>query len=766
MNEVDSKELVTEGFALNVSTDAYIPYANAPVARGVSLPEGAVTDVSMVRAKNPAGRSHPVQATPLAHWPDGSVKWALIEIPADVPAAPPANIVQQYQVRFPDRRSRALGDVRCEESPSAVILSNSRLSLKFSRRKFAVITEAKLDGKPLIRGAGAGDIVIEDDRGKRYFASLAKDFKLEVEHAGPVRSTVRITGKHTAPDGTTFLHFRLRISVFHKCPDVMIEHQFVNREDALPGVKIRSLKVFQRFHVGREPSVALRQGAHGADTLARPLGGIRQNMAIHVGTPLCEERKFHGPMVADPRPFNEDLTRMDFHIREFPGVQYGAGTWLDVSGQAEGRTQGVTVFLRNMAENHPKIIENDGGEVTLHVVPEMSESLHYMQGWSKRHEIVFCFHRGDGPVDAVERDKTWYRWEHRPSVNIPFEWYQKTGVEELDKIMPRRYRRYPVLEAKFDWVPPIGGSTGMIHWGDVYTGEGRWGEGGAGWNHEEDTPYGQFLLALRNGDAERFANTGVCCRHQIEIDHISYSQDPLRCGAIAPHAKDHVRGATYPSHMWITGITLYHYLTGDPDAREAAIAQAEVNLRFIEQRWNATTLTGREHGWPILNLATVYELTRDERYLEGAKKLIADVARRMDEYGGVYYAHHPYQFSTFANYSIYEGMYKAWQQTHDEKLKEQFLRVVDWLITTDFGERGFSYCRNGQWFANLFPLAMAYHLTGDEKYAQAGKVGTILMMAYHPIDTWCLRELLHFLALSDERGWIQECAPQNAEMPS
>ena len=183
--------------------------------------------------------------------------------------------------------------------------------------------------------------------------------------------------------------------------------------------------------------------------------------------------------------------------------------------------------------------------------------------------------------------------------------------------------------------------------------------GGAGWNHEEDTPYGQFLLALRNGDAARFGTACIAARHMIDIDHISYSTDPLRDGAIAPHSRDHVRGATYPSHMWITGITLYYYLTGDPDARAAAIAQAEVNLRF--------------------------------------------------------------------------------------------------------GERGFQYCRNGQWFANLYPLAMVYHMTGEEQYAQAGKVGTLLMMAYHPLDTWCLRELLHFLAIADQRGWIEACAPQNAE---
>ena len=757
-----ANKLVKEGFEFRVSTGSDIAYVNAPVAMGVSLPQGGLVDVSTVRAFDSAGKPHPVQATALAHWPDGSVKWALVEMPADVPAAPPLTRAV-YRVRFGVPARPARGDVRVRQNDDEIVVANRRLSVRFDRRRFAIVRGAALDGQPVIRDGDPSDIIVEDEQGKQYLASLASDYRAEVEHAGPVRTTVRLSGKHTAADGSTLLDFRLRVSIFHKLPDLLIEHQFTNREDALPGVKLKSLRLAQELNVGRHSARAVRQLMHGADTIPRPIGGIRQNVSIHVGTPLCKALDFHGPLIADPEPFNEDFSVMDFHIRDYPSVRYGAGSWIDVSGRAEGRTQGATIFLRNFGENHPKIIESSQDQVALWVVPQMNEPLHYMQGWSKRHEVVYCFHRGADQVDPVECDKNWFRWEHRPAVTAPFAWYQHSGVEEMDKIMPPSYRKYPILETKLMWVPRCGGSTGMIHWGDLYTEAGRWGPGGAGWNHEEDPLYGQFLLALRNEDAGRFADTCVCVRHQIDIDSISYSQDPLRCGAIAPHSRDHVRGATYPSHMWITGMTLYHYLTGDPDAREAAIAQAEVNLRFIEKRWNATTLTGREHGWPILNLGFVYELTRDPKYLAGAMKLIADVERRLDQYGGVYYHHHPYEFGQFANYSIYEGIYKVWQQTGDQKLKALFLRVVDWLITTGSGARGFSYCRNGQWFANLFPLAMAHHMTGDEKYAQAGKIGLILMMTYHPIDTWCLRELLHFLAIADKRGWIEQVQPQNAQ---
>ncbi|NQU09985.1 hypothetical protein HQ590_04280, partial [bacterium] len=644
MKRTTSRRIAEPGCELRVTTGAYIPYRNAPAARGVSLPEGAVTDVATVRATAPDGRSHPVQATALGYWPDGSVKWVLVELPADVAAAPPLT-PSVYRISFAGADRAVRGDVRSDEDRTGITVRNNRLRLRFDKRRFAVIREAVLDGKPIIRSADDSDIVVEDGTGKRYHAARAQNYRAEIEHAGSVRTTVRLSGRHTAVDGSTFLEFRLRISVFHNCPDVFIEHQFANREDPMPGVKVRSLKLSQRVHVGKSPVRALRQAHHGADTEPRAIGGIRQEFAIHAGTPVGKEIGFPGPLITDERMFQEDYSTMDFHIRDYPSVHHAAGPWLDLAGAVQGRVQGVTAFFRNMVENHPKLIETDGDRIVFHILPRMDTDLEYMQGWTKRHDLMLCFHQGTGEVDPEERDQAWYRWEHRPAVTVPFASYQSAKAEDMDQILAPSYRKYPVLEAKLHWVASVGGTnqgtqmaSGMIHWGDVATATGRWGDVVTGWNHEEDTPYGQFLLALRNEDPARFAATCVAVRHQIDIDHISYSTDPLRNGAIAPHSRDHVRGATYPSHMWITGITLYYYLTGDPDAREAAIAMGEVNLRFIEQRWCATTLTGREHGWPILNLGFVYELTRDQRYLAGARKLIADVARRLDEYGGVYYA--------------------------------------------------------------------------------------------------------------------------------
>jgi hypothetical protein len=55
--------------------------------------------------------------------------------------------------------------------PRSGALSNGRLALRFDKRRFSLFREVLLDGQPIIREGDAGDIVVEDGAGKRYYAS-------------------------------------------------------------------------------------------------------------------------------------------------------------------------------------------------------------------------------------------------------------------------------------------------------------------------------------------------------------------------------------------------------------------------------------------------------------------------------------------------------------------------------------------------------------------------------------------------------------------
>src|SRR5438552_1663157 len=59
--------------------------ARFPVTRGVPLPPGALREPAVARVTDAAGRAAPVQTRRLMRWPDGSVKWLLVDFQGDVP---------------------------------------------------------------------------------------------------------------------------------------------------------------------------------------------------------------------------------------------------------------------------------------------------------------------------------------------------------------------------------------------------------------------------------------------------------------------------------------------------------------------------------------------------------------------------------------------------------------------------------------------------------------------------------------------------------
>ncbi|HWI17849.1 MAG TPA: hypothetical protein VNT81_08880, partial [Vicinamibacterales bacterium] len=72
---------------ITVSTDADAPAFERhgePIAVGVSCPRGSVARSARWAVTDQRGRSIPVQTTVLDRWGDGSVRWLLAELQADV----------------------------------------------------------------------------------------------------------------------------------------------------------------------------------------------------------------------------------------------------------------------------------------------------------------------------------------------------------------------------------------------------------------------------------------------------------------------------------------------------------------------------------------------------------------------------------------------------------------------------------------------------------------------------------------------------------
>ena len=187
-----------EGVTLTVREPVGLARRAEPVTSGVPLPEGAVRGATRLRLANADGRSVPCQFTVQARWPDGSVKWVLLDFQTDVSAR---GTVRYTLAETGGRDPAPEGAVVARETEQGVELDNGGIRIGFRRDRRGLFHALAKDGAALLAAERAADAVLTDGAGKVWRASAP--VRLEVEHRGPLRTTVRVQGRFEDESGET-----------------------------------------------------------------------------------------------------------------------------------------------------------------------------------------------------------------------------------------------------------------------------------------------------------------------------------------------------------------------------------------------------------------------------------------------------------------------------------------------------------------------------------------------------------------------------------
>jgi hypothetical protein len=124
---------VREPVALFVAEDQGVARHAEPAAGGIPFPQGAVFDPARIGVRDRSGTNLPVQAHQLGiGWPDGSLKWALVQFQADVPAK---NNSRYELFVSPDAppTAPAAGPLRVSEREDAVEVPPGPMRFEVSR---------------------------------------------------------------------------------------------------------------------------------------------------------------------------------------------------------------------------------------------------------------------------------------------------------------------------------------------------------------------------------------------------------------------------------------------------------------------------------------------------------------------------------------------------------------------------------------------------------------------------------------------------------
>jgi hypothetical protein len=640
---VDEKKV-----AITVRASRFEEAASWPVRCGLPIPRGELADSDHVAIETAQGQRTPCQARTLATWPDGSVKWLVLDFRH--PFAEQTD--GSYQVVYGNAVRPLAGPDRVTIARTADGLEVDTGALRFRvlRSRFGMVEDVRLaSGEPVQSAPIAAEIV--ESGGRRWRALEQPVERLEVEQGGPLHAII-LAATALPPSGkpaSGFAH-RARIHAFAGSPLVQVDY-FVANTDSRPakGVEgsMESKVTVRSISLGIRPDrpVASVLTEVGRGRAAGALVQKSEDVAIHEG-------------------------------REQPRMLRG---WLAAALQGGGS---LTLGLVNFREQFPKAARWGPEGISVDLWAEDGGEFDWIEGVGKTHHL--SLHYGKRATDAA------LLAEGRVLATAAPEWYCASGA--FGPIGTAGDSPLPAVERTLERhiVQSMLGKVGLGFENHGDHSSGGYVKGTFLWdNNEYDVPAGCLVHFARTGDTAALRLGLASALHYLDVDTIHYSSRHVDW-AKAQHVHSH---ATFGHHTaqgpnmnhagYVQGLILYTYLTGEPIGLEGAKGIAEWVLSHLGDH---TVGMERQLGHPLMTLGDVYEATWDERWLRGAAVLVDQALRwehpvRSGFLAPITESPAFYSGSPFCGGLLTAGLIKFDGWAHLPELDPLFERVALWTLT-------------------------------------------------------------------------------------
>lgn len=718
-----------------------------PVTGGIPFSRGELADPAQVRLRDGA-RELPLQTEVLAHWPDGSVKWLLLDFQAP-PAAALALEAGAGVARAgaPTALHAAAEDhgVRVDTGALAFTVrrdgSGFLDTVRFAGRDLALAATTRANYLDMVRAAAPSDYhpTGRAVRGGEPDPSRVAVDAVTLETAGPLRATVRVDGRYlfarvgstiTGTDVKGDCPFRLRLHAYAGQSFVRVEHFFYYEGDGDHDF-VQALGLRVPLPPGARVIRAI--AADGTSTaLEGPLAG------------LCQETpdSFYRWHAADGAP------RLAGRGSRFEGA-------LDIVGDGAGVAVGVKEFWQNAAKALHADLAAGAAEIALWPVeappldfrrharewsvgetgepddkdvtepaPFTDYNPHYRlasKGAGKTHYTGVHYHDASLPPAEVaivqrllaRRPLPWAPARHYASSRALGRYRERVpgAYTELEEAMDLPIRDWRASREKEGWY-------GFLLYGNVcqsinqYRQIGRWDKefGRWGWSNGDSVGrlgYALMLQALRTGRREdlEFAES-----HLYHVHDLCSTHTP----AYPVHYRDYlyVKGAAHRHGAWPwagpyigirgahpVGAKIHYFLTGEGHSRDILEEITQLALRNPNGGMGDGPLGPNAQAFLYQ-----WEATGDDAWRERVRQEIvnSDMARAA---GG-------WEVMMNAAFGIYNALEEYMELTGDRSFVP---------LAARFADAGMPEKMKNHWtWAGYYRVyAAACNLTGDARYARA-----------------------------------------------
>jgi len=586
---------------LTVREPAGLARRQAPVTTGLPFAPGKLAKGVPLKLLDSSGKEVPLQTRVLATWPDGSVKWLLLDFQATVPA----NGKATFALRPDPKKRKPDPPMKVTTTADAITVDTGALRATISLKQFSLFQSVEVGGKELMKKAAVGALQITDTKGKTRtsLAGETKDYTVRVVEHGPLRTVLCATGEVQATDKhrlgfTCWYHFyagKKFVRVFftmrnlagraftqtdqRRVQDLAYQRMVLNKHPGNLAVEAIDLVLATKqeakplFAFGGQKQPVVGGLDDGSVTLYQDSSA---SWPWQIGTGritdprLAANKKFMAAQGKPNLPYYEWLPMHYSALlnkRHYVGCTF-RGYKADTNNADQPQVQGdraagwaqlgnTTVGVRYFWQMYPKsIVLGADGTIRIGLWPKEWSNPYVFEGHiHKTHELLFAF-------DDKDPEATFKRFDRRLLALAPNTYYCACGAFN-GRLMPENRAEYPKFE---DWaltavkcgvnknINPSWDSSleierekydqyGVWHFGDT----SKRGWRGFGQYLELDIPYGLAVHFVRTLNRAFF--------DELEIHERQRQDIPAHGGGYG-----HQKGES--SHYYTTGALFYYYLTG------------------------------------------------------------------------------------------------------------------------------------------------------------------------------------------------------------
>ncbi len=596
-----------------------------PVTAGIPFPEGMLYEKSGVPQLGLDGTDS-YQFRTLAKWPDGSVKWALVDFQEDVEAG---TFTENIEVVRGDGNS---GQALALDKGNMITVDTGIMTVVIRKKGFNLFDSVVVNGKKIISGGDSEGIVAVDKNSDKFFASNDRNSTVVIEENGPVRAVIKASGGHIRK-GKKLMNYTVRMHFYKDKSRIRVIYTLRNADEKLfKHYNIQSLDLITGLDL--TGSLYIKTPTH-LSVIEEQLTGKRDELVYYQavsGFPQAIDGSsffYKSPIPANnkkggKRRFNQEgywIKKNKKILSQGLKDEYADTVFMDVSDR-EGA--GATIGIRFMAGHWPKSLRINGrGIMSVGLWPKENDVGYWIRyGSHNTFEVMYNFHS-----EAADPAKAMKEFQYPLTARASVDWYNSN----VNGVFPLYHFVSFAEEKKYvednNWKYNMGNrNPRMKVWRYHY-----WGHGGF-LNQSDFAQIALVNFLRQRSDISKAGNYFLSAeaRFNYNADWSVYHSDDYDLSTKEKgkwrikqpkenNEKVNLAKVVFEwEHPHWYGMPLYYYMTGDERIREAVLEWSE----YVKKTHVKMTIGPypRVWGWGMYTLASMYEFTGDKSFMDLADK--------------------------------------------------------------------------------------------------------------------------------------------------